>query len=71
MELLLALDAADVLDDAIHRTDLRALRRLKMTNALGTLLGVDNVDLGALGDGTVRALRLADVAIDTFFSDLQ
>ena len=39
-------------------------------DALGALLGIDNVDVVAGRDGLVRALRLARAAVDALFHDL-
>jgi hypothetical protein len=58
-----------ILGDTVHRTDLHALGRLVVTYALGTQIGIDLVDLVALGNGAVGALGLADIAVDAFVGD--
>src|SRR5882757_7502708 len=42
-----------------------------MTDALGTQVWIDLVNLNALKDRLVRAFRLADVAVDALVGDLQ
>ena len=68
---LFALDVLRVDRDAGHRTDLHALRLVKMPDAFGAFVRVDLVDLRAHVDGIVRALGLAHVAIDAFVGDQQ
>jgi hypothetical protein len=60
-----------VLRDAIDRANLDALRRIVVAYALGALVRIDLIDLGALRNGFVRALRLAHVAVDAFVGDNQ
>ena len=57
--------------NAGHGADLHALGLIKMTDALGALVGVDFVDFGPQKNGLVRALGLADVAVDALVSDDQ
>jgi hypothetical protein len=57
--------------DAIHWANLLALGFIKVTDTLGALVGVDDVNLVTLGDGTIRAFRLADVAIDALVGNHQ
>ena len=57
--------------NAGHGADLHTLRLVKMTDALGALVGVDFVDFGPQKNGLVRALGLADVAVDALVSDDQ
>jgi hypothetical protein len=52
-----------------HRAHLHALRFAKMADAFGTTVRVDFIDEFAHRDSTIRALRLADVAVDTFVGD--
>jgi hypothetical protein len=42
-----------------------------MADALGALVGVDDVDVLALGNGPVGALRFAHIAVDALVSDHQ
>jgi hypothetical protein len=42
-----------------------------MSDALGALVGVDDVDFRALRDRVVRALRLAHVTVDALVGDDQ
>jgi hypothetical protein len=57
--------------DAIHGADLLALRLVVVADAFGAQVGVDHVDLLSLGDGAVRTLGLADVAVDAVVGDDQ
>ena len=61
----------EVEGDAINRADLHALGRIEMSNAFGTLMRVNLVYLDALKNGVVRALRLANVAIDAMVSNFK
>ena len=70
-QLLARLGPVGVLRDALHRADLPALRRVEVPDALGAAFGVDHVDLGAHRDRAVRALGLADVAVDALIGDDQ
>src|SRR5690606_37297361 len=57
--------------DAVDRADLPALRLVEVPDAFGATVGVDPVDLGAHRDRAVRALGLADVAVDALVGDDQ
>src|SRR5690606_14842587 len=70
-QLILALDVVLVERDAIHRADLLALWLVVMADAFGAQVGVDDVDFLALGDRAIRALGLADVAVDAVVGDYQ
>ena len=59
----------DAQGNAIHRTHLLALRFIVVADAFGAQIGVDDVNLLALGDGAVRALGLAYVAVDAFIGN--
>jgi hypothetical protein len=50
--------------NAINRTDLPALRGIKMAYALRALVGIDLVNLNPHKNRIIRALGLTDVAID-------
>jgi hypothetical protein len=63
--------AIGIVRDAVDRADLDALRGLVVADALGAQLGVDDVDLVALGYRAVRALGLAHVAVDAFVGNHQ
>jgi hypothetical protein len=41
-----------------------------VSDALRAEVGVDLVDLVALIDGAIRAFGFADIAVDTFISDI-
>jgi len=71
IERVAALDNIRVVDDAVYRADFNALRGVKMADALGTQLRVYKVDVLALGDGAVRALRLAYIAVDALVGNEQ
>jgi hypothetical protein len=60
-----------ILEDAINRADLDALGGLVVADALGAKVRVNLVYLVALTDGTVRALRLANVAVYAFVGDVK
>ena len=51
-------------DYTFHWADFLALRRGKVADALGALGGVDLVNLAAFVDRRVRALGLANIAVD-------
>src|SRR6185312_8400256 len=63
------LDVIRIVGDAVDRADLAALRRVEMADALGAARGIDHVDLLALRDRVVRALGLANVAVDALVGD--
>ena len=65
------LDVVGIDRNAVDRADLDALRRVEMADALGAFRGIDHVDLRPLRDRVVRALGLADVAVDAFVGDHQ
>jgi hypothetical protein len=50
--------------NAINRTDLPALRGIKMAYALRALVGINLVNLNAHKNRIIRALGFTDVAID-------
>ena len=50
--------------NAINRTDLPALRGIKMAYALRALVGIDLVNLNPHENRIIGALGLTDVAID-------
>jgi hypothetical protein len=50
--------------NAINRTDLPALRGIKMAYALRALVGIDLVNLNPHKNRIIGALGLTDVAID-------
>jgi len=56
---------------AVNRADFLALRLLEMTYTFGALVGVDFIDLFALINRLIRALRLADVAVNALVCDHQ
>lgn len=60
-----------ILYDARHRADLDALRRVVMTDTLGSQFAINLIDFFAQVNSTVRAFRLAHVAIDAFLRNQQ
>jgi len=70
-QLVLGFLARGVQRDTVDRAHLLALRLVEMTDALGAFVGVDLIDLFALVDGAVGALRFADVAVDAFVGNHQ
>jgi hypothetical protein len=71
MELFPALRMFGIFGDAVHRADGDTLRCVEVANAFGATPGIDDIDLNALGDGLIGALRLADIAIDALVGDHQ
>jgi hypothetical protein len=57
--------------DAGHRAQLHALGLVKMAYAFRAFGGFDLVDFLPQGDGLVRALGLAHIAVDALVSDHQ
>jgi hypothetical protein len=70
-QLLLGLLVIGVLEDAVDRAHLDTLGSLVVADALGTEIGVDDIDLVALADGAVGAFGLAHVTVDAFVSDVK
>src|SRR6185503_17744802 len=70
-ERLLRLDVGGVERDARDRAHLHALRLVEVADALGAAARLDDVDRLAGRDRAVRALRLADVAVDALVGDDQ
>src|SRR5690606_30726099 len=68
---VLALDVVFVERDAVHRAHLLTLGFVVVADAFGAQVGVDDVDLLALGDGAVGAFGFADVAVDAVVGDFQ
>jgi len=68
-QLIFSLDVIRILRNAVHRADLDALRSIIMTHTLGALGRIDLINFVTGGNRLVRALRFANVAIDTFVSD--
>ena len=60
-----------ILGDAVHRADLDTLGFVVVADAFGALVGVDFVDFRTLRNRFVRALGLANVAVDAFVGDHQ
>jgi hypothetical protein len=57
--------------NAGDRTDLHTLRLAEVADTFGAALRIDDVNLGAERDRLVRALRLANVAVDALVGDDQ
>jgi hypothetical protein len=70
-ELFLCLAMIGMDEDTLDRTDDLALMFGIMPDAFGTQFRVDLEDFRPLGDGAVRALRFAHVAVDTFVGNHQ
>jgi hypothetical protein len=68
-QLVVGFDVISIFWNAVYRADLNTLRGVVMADTLGTEVGVDLIDLIALGDGAVGAFRFADVAVDAFVGD--
>ena len=52
-----------------HRAYFHALRCIEMTDTFGTFHRIDLVNLYALVNCLVRALRLTDITVDALFGD--
>lgn len=50
--------------DAINRTHFLALRRVEMADTFRAKIWVNHINLFALRNGTIRALWLANIAVD-------
>lgn len=70
-QFIFALDVSFIEWDAVYRTHLLTLRLIIMANTFSAQIWVDNVDLFALRDSCVWALRFADVAINAVVGDDQ
>jgi hypothetical protein len=57
-------DVCGINEDALHWADFNALRRLKMSDALGAFAGGDVVELLPWIDCPVWTNRLADIAVN-------
>jgi microcompartment protein CcmK/EutM len=68
---VLVLGTLGILVDAVDRANRHALRLAVMADAFGAQFRIDHVKLFALGNGAVRAFRLADVAVDAFVADFK
>lgn len=44
-------------------------RRIEMPNTFGTFVGIDDVDIVALGRRLIWALRLAHIAVNAFIGN--
>src|SRR5690554_627663 len=71
VKLFMSLTLVRIEWDTVNRAHLLALRLTKMADALRTKVGIYLVDLRSLINGTVRALRLTNVTIDTFIGNHQ
>ena len=60
-----------IIGNALHRANLHALWRIKMTDAFGAFHWVNLVILHALCNRFVGAFRLAYIAVDALFGDLE
>lgn len=57
----------ELLVDAVYRADFHTLGIIKVTDALNTSGGVNDVNVFTFGDGLGRAFRLASATRDTGF----
>ena len=71
MKLVLRFSKIEVKGNAINRADLYALGCIEMSNAFGTFVRVNLVYLDALKNGVVRALGLANVAVDALVGNFK
>src|SRR5690606_22280075 len=70
-QLVVGFNVRRIQRNAVHGTDLLALGFVVVADTLGALVGINDIDLGARGNGLVRALRLADIAIDAVVGNHQ
>lgn len=68
-QLVAAFAPGGIEGDAADGAYLLALRFIEMAHALGAFIGIDFVDFRAHIDCVIRALGLADVAVDAFVGD--
>ena len=71
MKFVLRFNKIEVEWYAINRAYLHALGRIEMSNAFGTFVRVNLVYLDALKNGVVRALGLANVAVDALVGNFK
>jgi hypothetical protein len=71
LQLGFAFDVILVQWNAIYRADLLALWLVVMADALGAQVRVDDVNFFALGNRSVRALGLADIAVNAIVGNDQ
>ena len=57
--------------NAINRTDLATLWRIKMSHAFSTFARINFIDFDALVDRAVGALRLAHITVDALIGDFE
>ena len=57
--------------NTLNRTDFHALRRIKVTYALGAQVGIDLVNFDTLVNGLIGTFGLAYITVDAFFGDSQ
>jgi hypothetical protein len=57
--------------DALDRTHHHTLWLVKVADAFGAQVGIDLVDLLAHVNSQIGALRLTNVAVNAFFSNVQ
>jgi len=70
-QLIFGLLVVRILEDAINRANLNTLGGLIVAHTLGAEVRVNLIYFVALTDGSVRALRLANVAVNAFVSNVK
>jgi len=70
-ELFFSLNALWIQGNTIYRADLLALGFVVVAHALGTLVGVDHVDLFPGRDGIIGALGFTDITVDAVVGNHQ
>ena len=58
-----------ILRDAVHRTDLHALRRIEVPHTFGATCRIDEVVLRTLVDGLIGTLGLTHITVDALLRD--
>ena len=71
MQLLLGFSVIQIERNAIHGAYFFALGRIEMADAFGAFCGIDFVDFNAHVDRFVRALGLADVAVNALIGNFE
>ena len=71
VQLIFRFNHIRIVRDAVNRAYLLTLRLIVMANTLGALVGIYLVNIDALRNRVVRALRFTDITIDALVGDLE
>ncbi len=67
----MALHVIAVMWYALYRAHLDTLRRIKVSDAFGAQLWVDDIDFRSFRNGAIRALGFANIAVNAFVGNDQ